>query len=175
MAVCGITFFSISAEESLIPSWIKNTAGFWVNNQINDKEFITALQWLIDNGILTVSQKDPELDALEQEMQKRMLENMLKDPKDAPIIGIGYDCIDNWSGDVNETGETEFIVDVKNHDTVSHSPIIEIQDVDEYQRPINTLEIDVGKLDPNQVKTVKGSVENSRLGGYCNVLVKKVN
>jgi len=45
---------SVSAEEGLIPSWIKNTAGFWVNDQISDSEFIAALQFLVGEGILVI-------------------------------------------------------------------------------------------------------------------------
>lgn len=53
----GIGFsYNVSAEEGLIPSWIKNTANFWVNDQISDSEFINALQFLINNGILTVEE-----------------------------------------------------------------------------------------------------------------------
>ncbi len=46
----------VSAEEGLIPSWIKNTVIFWGNDQISDAEFIDALQFLIDNGILIVGE-----------------------------------------------------------------------------------------------------------------------
>jgi len=58
LVVSGITIFSISAEESLIPSWIKNTAGFWVNDQISDAEFITALQYLVKQKILIIPQEN---------------------------------------------------------------------------------------------------------------------
>ena len=63
----GITFFSIyaSAEESLIPSWIKNTAGFWIDEQVSDSEFINALQFLITNGIIQVP--NDELKELQDE------------------------------------------------------------------------------------------------------------
>ena len=44
-----------------IPSWIKITAGFWVDDQISDEEFISALQFLIDKGILQVSNPDISL------------------------------------------------------------------------------------------------------------------
>jgi len=48
---------NVSAE-GLIPSWIKNTAGFWVDNQISDSEFIAALQFLVKEGILVIPQSD---------------------------------------------------------------------------------------------------------------------
>jgi len=49
---------NVSAEEGLIPSWIKNTAGFWVDNQISDSEFIAALQFLVKERILVIPQSD---------------------------------------------------------------------------------------------------------------------
>lgn len=55
IAVSVITVLSISAEESLIPSWIKTTASFWVNDQVSDQEFINAIQFLINNGMIKVS------------------------------------------------------------------------------------------------------------------------
>ena len=37
-----------------IPSWIKTTTGFWVDGFTSDKEFVTAIQWLIENGIMRI-------------------------------------------------------------------------------------------------------------------------
>ncbi|QLH10081.1 hypothetical protein DSQ20_00040 [Nitrosarchaeum sp. AC2] len=47
-------FVNVSAEESFIPSWIKNTAKFWANDQVTDTEFINALQFMIQNNIIQV-------------------------------------------------------------------------------------------------------------------------
>jgi len=57
IGVSIISILSISAEESLIPSWIKTTAGFWVNDQVSDSEFISALQFLVKEGILVIPQE----------------------------------------------------------------------------------------------------------------------
>ena len=35
-----------------IPGWIKNNAGWWAEGEIDDKSFVTAIQWLITNGII---------------------------------------------------------------------------------------------------------------------------
>ena len=35
-----------------IPGWIKTNAGWWADGQIDDKSFVTAIQWLITNGII---------------------------------------------------------------------------------------------------------------------------
>ena len=44
------------AQDS-IPSWIKSIAGFWSEDQISDDEFVSALQYLVENGILTIPEK----------------------------------------------------------------------------------------------------------------------
>lgn len=74
---CGaaLSLFSYTSAQTTIPPWIKATAGFWYNDQISDKEFISALQFLIDNDILKVSdpaqtvlvptQDIPNLDTIE--------------------------------------------------------------------------------------------------------------
>jgi hypothetical protein len=41
-------------EEIVIPSWIKNNAGWWASNQIDDRAFVSGLQWLISNGIMNI-------------------------------------------------------------------------------------------------------------------------
>ena len=48
--------FHASAQEEVIPSWIKNTAAFWSSNQISDSEFISALQFLVEKNILIIPQ-----------------------------------------------------------------------------------------------------------------------
>ena len=40
---------------SVIPNWIKNNAGWWSSGQIPDSAFVSGLQWLITNGIMTIS------------------------------------------------------------------------------------------------------------------------
>ena len=38
-----------------IPDWIKNNAGWWADGQIDDNAFVSGIQWLISNGIMTIS------------------------------------------------------------------------------------------------------------------------
>lgn len=45
-----------SAQESSIPSWIKNTARWWSQNQTGDSDFLAAIQYLIDQGMLHTSE-----------------------------------------------------------------------------------------------------------------------
>lgn len=45
-----------SAQETQIPAWVKRTAQWWADNQTSDSDFITAMQYLIDNNILRMGQ-----------------------------------------------------------------------------------------------------------------------
>ena len=37
-----------------VPSWIKNTAGWWADGQIDDGSFVSGIQWLILNDVITI-------------------------------------------------------------------------------------------------------------------------
>lgn len=41
-----------SVDANNVPDWVKNNAGWWAEGQIDDKSFVTAIQWLITNGII---------------------------------------------------------------------------------------------------------------------------
>ena len=44
-----------SAEKEIqIPSWIKNNAGWWATNQIDDSSFLLGIQYLIKEGIMVI-------------------------------------------------------------------------------------------------------------------------
>ena len=42
-------------EENTIPSWIKNNAGWWAGSKINDKDFISGIEYLVENKIIKVT------------------------------------------------------------------------------------------------------------------------
>ena len=46
---------NIGQEETSIPAWIKNNAGWWADGQISDTEFTLSLQYLVQKGIITVN------------------------------------------------------------------------------------------------------------------------
>ena len=56
-----------------IPSWIKNTAGWWAEDKIPDKEFLMGIDFLIDNGLLVID--IPELEKLSEDEEKIMERN----------------------------------------------------------------------------------------------------
>tara|TARA_B100001750_G_C15471604_1_gene580111 strand:+ start:429 stop:1646 length:1218 start_codon:yes stop_codon:yes gene_type:complete len=45
---------SSAQEETQIPSWIKNVAGWWANNEISEKEFLAGIEYLINNNIISI-------------------------------------------------------------------------------------------------------------------------
>jgi uncharacterized protein len=45
-----------SAQEPSIPSWIKNVAKWWSQDQTSDSDFLKTIQYLIDHNILHTSQ-----------------------------------------------------------------------------------------------------------------------
>ena len=46
---------SFAQEETKIPNWIKNIAGWWAINEISEKEFLAAIEYLINNNIIFIS------------------------------------------------------------------------------------------------------------------------
>ena len=68
----GIVF----SQTEQIPSWIKTTAAFWVDGVTTDHEFISAMEFLIDNGVIVI----PKIVELEQEIMRlgQELENIQK-------------------------------------------------------------------------------------------------
>ena len=46
---------SADSSESQVPSWIKNNAGWWADDLIDDSSFILGMRYLIENGYLSIS------------------------------------------------------------------------------------------------------------------------
>ena len=46
----------ISNADIKIPDWIKNNAGWWSSDLIEDNEFVSGIQYLIKEGIMTIPQ-----------------------------------------------------------------------------------------------------------------------
>ncbi len=55
----------VSAQEE-IPNWIKTTAGFWVDGVSSDNEFVSAIEFLIGEGIIQVPgiSSSPDVDTI---------------------------------------------------------------------------------------------------------------
>jgi len=44
----------VEAQDSGIPAWIKNNAGWWATDQIDDSSFLQGIQYLIKEGIMVI-------------------------------------------------------------------------------------------------------------------------
>ena len=51
----GITIIPSSSAQDIIPSWIKNNAGWWANDEITENEFLRAIEYLIKNDIIVIT------------------------------------------------------------------------------------------------------------------------
>lgn len=50
-----VSVANVSAETQLeIPNWLKTTAKYWAEDSISNQEFVQAIQWLINENIITV-------------------------------------------------------------------------------------------------------------------------
>ena len=54
LSASPITISSSWAEESVIPSWIKNNAGWWASGMITEDEFLKGIEYLINNNIILI-------------------------------------------------------------------------------------------------------------------------
>ena len=43
-----------SQSNQQVPAWVKNTAGWWADEQISETEFVNAIQYLINKGIIQI-------------------------------------------------------------------------------------------------------------------------
>gem|GEM_PF-325185 len=55
---------AVSAQSDAIPSWIKNTAGWWADDQITEMEFVNSMEYLIDSGIIQISSQSVDVSEL---------------------------------------------------------------------------------------------------------------
>jgi len=71
-----------SAQETPIPNWIKNVAKWWAEGQTNDSDFLQAIQYLINNNILRISQTTSSLQITSSnssDLQNNQLSQKLND------------------------------------------------------------------------------------------------
>ena len=43
-----------SSGSQEVPGWIKNNAGWWATDQIDDSSFLQGIQYLVQKGIIVV-------------------------------------------------------------------------------------------------------------------------
>ena len=48
----GILVPNSSAQDAQIPNWVKNVAGWWASDIISENEFVTGIEYMINNNII---------------------------------------------------------------------------------------------------------------------------
>ena len=58
LKIVSISEISLDSRELSIPVWIKNNAGWWATNQIGDTDFVSGIQYLINQKIMMIPSAD---------------------------------------------------------------------------------------------------------------------
>jgi len=53
-AIFSVVIDRVNIDETSIPAWIKNNAGWWATDQIDDSSFLQGIQYLIQEGIMII-------------------------------------------------------------------------------------------------------------------------
>lgn len=54
------TLGDFGSVEITIPPWVRNNAGWWATGQIKDADFVTGIEFLINDGIMTIPSTQSE-------------------------------------------------------------------------------------------------------------------
>ena len=66
--VIGFMIPNAFAQDTVIPSWIKNNAGWWASDLIDDSSFLQGIQYLIKEGIMIIPPTEASEYASSQEV-----------------------------------------------------------------------------------------------------------
>ena len=71
-----------------VPDWVKNTAGWWAEDAISETEFVNAIQFLVNQGIILV----------DNECKFNMDAYPLLSEKDVWFLcNLNYDYLSDWA------------------------------------------------------------------------------
>lgn len=144
---------NVSAEQNLIPSWIKNTAKFWVNGQIGDQEFIQALQYLVEKDILKIPPKDQDpVDRLPVDAEKPnsrsndSVQNSMFSGVTCHRVTDNYVVIDGkFTNNDNQSYQKIYLIgallDEKENVLATQSGLVTIEFIEPYQTKIFNISI----------------------------------
>ena len=81
VAICAATGAFMPADahaDSAIPPWVKQIAVLWGDGQISDAEFLTALQYLVQIGLLVVP--EPAVEAVPEPVAEAVPDTVMPEP-----------------------------------------------------------------------------------------------
>jgi len=61
IGVLTISFDQVQAQ-SLVPEWVKNNAAWWAEGAVDDQTFLNGIEFLIEEGVINVSDVDSTVD-----------------------------------------------------------------------------------------------------------------
>ena len=79
--------------DTIIPDWVRTTAGWWAHHQISDDQFISAIQYLIKIGLIEVNATSPERIADEQITQEIQDTTSEQDNIKLHVLTEGYKTV----------------------------------------------------------------------------------
>ena len=74
--VISLGLVSVYAQNEPIPKWIKGVAAFWAEDKISDAEFIEALEFLINQNVIKISDQNNIVVAESENNKSKFQENM---------------------------------------------------------------------------------------------------
>jgi hypothetical protein len=99
--ICATTAsVNVFGQES-IPNWVKNNARWWADGQITDDQYISAIQYLVSQGMVKVSNvqtqpSNPPTTPIETE-------KLVTNVRTSPSVSTGYYGMGQVSCNSNET------------------------------------------------------------------------
>jgi len=96
----------VPGPDKIIPDWVRNTAGWWSQNLIPDSEFINAMKYLINVGIIEVNTSTPVI--LNEDNDEEILE------PESPLNVL-------LDGTPTVHSNKNFLLDVKVFDSANYS------------------------------------------------------
>ena len=58
----------VTEEVADIPFWIRNSAGWWAEGQLSDSDFVSGIQWLIENRIIDIPYTESSTETISSEI-----------------------------------------------------------------------------------------------------------
>jgi len=59
LKIVPVSKINLDSTTISVPVWIKNNAGWWAADQIEDSDFVSGIQWLINKGIMKLPPTAP--------------------------------------------------------------------------------------------------------------------
>ena len=79
IVIAGIVIVAVGATggtvdaQTTIPDWVKDVAGFWAEGLIDDATYTSSIQYLIQQGIITMPEPEPDQCSPLKEIDKTIL------------------------------------------------------------------------------------------------------